>query len=46
LPVKPLDLDKLYKKVSKVFQEKLRDWNEEEHEATKLLTTLLRRHSR
>ena len=46
MPIKSLDSDKLYEKVSKVFQEKLRDWNEEEHEATKLLTTLLRQPSR
>ncbi len=46
MPIKSLDSDKLYEKVSKVFQEKLRDWNEEEHEATKLLTRLLRRPSR
>jgi len=38
-----IPLDKLYERVSKTFREKLGDWREEEHEATKLLNELVRR---
>ncbi|AEM39618.1 transcriptional regulator, AbrB family [Pyrolobus fumarii 1A] len=35
-------LDKLYERVSRVFREKMRDWREEEHEATRVLEAVTR----
>jgi len=39
-----IPMDKLYERVSKTFREKLGDWREEEHEATKLLNQLVNQH--
>ncbi len=34
-------LDKLYREVSKIFDEKFKDWKEEDHEASKMLERML-----
>ncbi len=34
-------LDRLYEEVSKIFDEKFRDWKEEDHEASKMLEMML-----
>lgn len=35
-------LDKLYESVTRTFEEKFRDWKEEEHEASKLLSKMMK----
>jgi len=35
-------LNKLYEEVSRVFEERFNGWKEEDHEASKLLSSLLR----
>ena len=35
-------LDRLYKEVSRVFEDKFRDWREESHEASRILEKLVR----
>lgn len=35
-------LDKLFEEVSKIFEDRFRDWREEDHEASKLLEALVK----
>ncbi len=40
-PAGTIVLDKLYEEVSKIFDEKFKDWKEEDHEASKMLEIIL-----
>ncbi|OYT56267.1 MAG: AbrB family transcriptional regulator [Desulfurococcales archaeon ex4484_217_2] len=35
-------LDKLYKEVSRIFEDKFRDWREESHDASRILMETMR----
>jgi len=35
-------LDKLYKEVSRIFEDKFRDWREESHDASRILIETMR----
>ena len=37
-----IPLDKLFREVSEIFERRFRDWREEDHEATRLLKSLVK----